>query len=765
MTRLIGTRRALLGATAIIAVAGPTTDPNVTAINADGASAQYTSPPAGNPAASPPTYGFDIVNNRKNVVLSRPGYTMAGATTTYTEALGILTRGRDIYPNQAQYLANTVFMTDYAYISDSCAGVTNNSTQVSPKPISGWITQDRQTIGNSIGAGTVSPVETWAAQRNGRNGQFIACAIYKITDSASTSKTYLVNSPSATSRTGDQGDTDCWPVPALNLATEGFVTGLLKIDCKHIPWIGPADGSNINDSSANGTNPKDFTTRFYNYDNSRYTNPPICYVDAVSGTSGGVWSTNDATAKATPFDTAARARDAALPSGAYHTTTGGYLDGCIFKGVGTQHFPYEFPANDATVLRIAGPIFTRGSSTSRASCVWQIDDTHNFLLDGNYSTIGLNAALVEPAISVTDCTVQRGGTAGSQLSRTAGYNTCAYYFSDINFDNATSNIELLAISGAFGANASFVNMTVTNFGAKRTFAAANDIANPLVGRFDLFRGVVATGGTFQQGTMVCSKITEGGPFSRGTGYAWSNIIISGNWFINPVPGTATGGFISTGTGSAATIGLAVVQNKVEFTSATQDTVAGYFNDGTTANATHVIIGHNSCTGWTNYGRYNMFYDETVGTVHTSKLHLFIGEIPVQVNSKGDWYVGDPAGHNNAADAPSHIGNRAFLHGTACYGIMCQYLAANGGGLGTTFTQLHGGLGSKFSTSATRQDPLYAVDHGTTGSPTAGTEAGSDMHIPLNSPAAGIVPFGVMTHDFDGNVRRAVNDDAGAYKAA
>ena len=109
--------------------------------------------------------------------------------------------------------------------------------------------------------------------------------------------------------------------------------------------------------------------------------------------------------------------------------------------------------------------------------------------------------------------------------------------------------------------------------------------------------------------------------------------------------------------------------------------------------------HNTIAGFHNTGRCNLFYDEGP-TARTNKLHSFIGNIHVAINTKGDVFRG---ANEAGADASSRLGNWAYLYGVGCRGEFSQFIDASSGGIGTSFAQDYPGLDASIGTSATTRN--------------------------------------------------------------
>jgi hypothetical protein len=200
---------------------------------------------------------------------------------------------------------------------------------------------------------------------------------------------------------------------------------------------------------------------------------------------------------------------------------------------------------------------------------------------------------------------------------------------------------------------------------------------------------------------------------------------------------------------------------IEWTSTTTGHLLGISNDGAAGNNSHIVIHNNTHAGAFGAGRVNLFYDEGA-TPRTSKLMSVKGNIFVQINTKSDVFRG---GNESGADASSRTGNWAFEYGVGCAGNFSQYIDASAGGIGSAFAQEYPGLSCDIGASASvRNDPLFVDYQGTTydGATYMAGTGGGDYALDEGSPAIGLLPVAVLSHNLAGDARPATNDNAGAY---
>ncbi len=94
-------RASLLGAVGQVVSA-------VSAVNADGWSVTYPTPPA----------GFDPVAAPERLTVTRAGFDAAGAAVTVAEAVTLMARVRQPYPNQNSLTADRVALSDFIHAGD-----------------------------------------------------------------------------------------------------------------------------------------------------------------------------------------------------------------------------------------------------------------------------------------------------------------------------------------------------------------------------------------------------------------------------------------------------------------------------------------------------------------------------------------------------------------------------------------------------------------------------------------------------------------------
>ena len=664
-------------------------------VNADGWSNTY---------ASPPTFAPDVTPEYFTV--SRQGFDATGAAATVSEDLINTQRIRQAYPSQASLTTNQVAMSDYIYSTDTIAGVTNNSAEVSPKPIANWARpDDHMVVGNTV------HLEVVAFHRNARAREEIACVIFRATDGTTT----VTQTVSTSTILGHAGDLN----PVIGYACDLDISTLanpatVTCNAKVYPWIG---GAAAVVDSADSAVAREFSPRVYLRNTSLAAAPVYAYVNASTGNdTTGVVSTNAVLAEAAPCLTIAGAINR------IHAVNASQ-DGCIIRLMAGTHV-FSTTAIIATRTQTVGElVITRDPNTTRAAAIVQHAAVR--------ARLGATAGWMRfKDISITrtsTSTIQ--GEAASALRLT---------FESVNYDNGSNNATVLSNSDAIWLGVVFANVVGCN-----SFTGASTRENRM------YRGVVATlsqATTLEGWLVVGCSLTTAGTFSFGVRSASGSIVAFNK--LASAPAIAAVSLAA----SSDVIGAAFVQNIVEFISATSSTSLYFSADGATGNTQHIILHNNTLAGFFNNGRSNLFYDEGA-TARTNKLHSVRGNIHVQLNTKGDVFVTNGA----------RVGNWAYLYGVGCEAEFSQFIDANSGGIGTSFAQAFPGVAANIGTSASvRNDPLFTSYAGTTSGPSAGA-GGGNYSVQAGSPCKAKVKHPALRFDMAGATRSATLATIGAYE--
>ena len=660
-------------------------------VNADGWSVTYASPPT-----------FDPVNSPELFTVSRAGYDATGSVTTITENLICTQRVRQVYPNQASLTADRVALSDYIYSTDTIEGVTNNSTEVSPKPVANWARPDRTIVGNTLPA---EALEVVAFHRNG-----VACVEWTISDgtnSVTVRSSAMVVSGASTDRNAVLVYRPASDVDVSSLANPATLT----VNTKVYPRIGGT--ASIRDS-ADSSVAREFSPRFHRRDTAARR---VAYVrTAANGgdNATGVVSTVDATASANPFATVLAAINA-------HHTAGG-MDGAIIYIGNDGGTPFTLASTAATRTQSHSPLtITREASVARENARVAFGSGANFR-----PRMGAGLLRFEDVSIVRQGTFQFQGETSPNL---------VVIMQDVDFNNNSHNASWLNASHDMIFGATMTGITATPLNA----AGAAGVTE-----HRMLRGLNIAAAANTEGWLVlgCDLRSANTLTLPNGSRSSSGSIIHGNYF----SGMATAARFWGPGNSLNVIGAAFVQNVVEYTSATATTAIAISADSATGSNEHIIFQHNSLAGFNDAGRSNLFYDEG-STARTSKLMSVRGNVHVQINNKGDVFVLNGA----------RVGNWPYLYGVGCDGEFSQFIDAGTG----SFAQAYpGGNASIGTSSSTRNDPLFVDSKAKSSGPTAGA-GGGDYRLQSGSPAKArarrVLPF-----DLDGNARSELAS-AGAYE--
>jgi hypothetical protein len=663
--------------------------PTLTAIAADGWTGTWPSPPVIDPVGSPATF-----------VVQRAGFTVTGQPTVHADAVTVTKRVRQPYPNQASLTASTVSLSDYVYAADTVPGVSNGSTAVSPKPVANWAMPDRLVVGNSV------TLEVVAFHRDARNGEQVACVEFSASD-GTTTVTSMVSQSVVSGLPGDQNAVIVYRA-VLDVSTLAN-PALITCNAKVYPWFGTAASVR---NSADLTAGREFSPRYFYRHVAKASAPPFAYVSTTGNDTTGVVSTTAATAAATPFQTVLGAiKGLKAATG----VTGGRIDGCEVRLEAGSHVAGSLASGDVTggIQDHAAVTITRSPSATRAQAVL---------------TFGAAAFRTRfPYLRIRDCTILRTGTLYFQ-GETAP--NLAVTLEDVTFDNASHNAAILS-----SASVVINGCALSNAGSSPIAAGANEVR--------MLRGLSCASGVNVENWLVLGSRLTGGAhstsgFANGTRSS-NGAIAAFNYF---------SGYRVTYGGLSETIALAVVQNVIEFFSATSNTGIGLSADGQPSHTAHAICHHNTLAGFFNNGRSNQFYDETAGQARTHSLMSSRGNIHVSVNNKGDVFLLDG----------TRTGNWPYLYGAGVASELHQFDAA-----APNFRQEFAGLGSLVGTSTTTPiSPLFTAPAHTTAGPTAGAGGGT-YALQAGSPAKALVTTPLLRFDISGAARSLTAASAGAYE--
>jgi len=651
----------------------------------------------------------------------RQGFTSSGVSTLYVDHPLLTKRVRQPYPNQANFTANNVALSDYVYATDAIPGVTNNSAEISPKPTADWVMPSRLLVGNVI------HWEIIAFHRDARLGRQVACVKVRATDGTTTTAWQTVSATAISTLCEDRASV---AVFKGDLDVTALATGMVWLEAQAIPFIGAAASIR---TTADYSGQAQFSPRYFLKDVARAAAPPLAYVSPTGNNATGVWSTDAATAKANPFATDDGARDALYTTGA--GVTGGKADGCRIRIMaGTNVL-----TNSITTLKkrldVAALVIERDPDSPRASCIASFGAAGwgpNTGVKADGTGVSLLAPLDETATLFYDVSLLRTGTL--QIASTASGAVTAKHF--VQYHNVVLD------NGGYTGTWLAGNVFDATFGLEIANGAPS-LLNGSTSRRRMFRGLKATGVGLEGNLVVGCEITS--PTAIAPSTAGSNGIVA---YANRLIGATTNTF-SEGSSVSVLDRFVLAQNLVEFTGASSTPRGVSISaDGGTVSLTHPIVIHNTATGIGSVGRWNILYDDTTGTARTHKLQRIAGNLVPQINHKGDEFKADAA----------KIGNFAFEHGVASEGNYSVYVDASGGV--DSFRQFYPGIGSKIANG----DPLfvnYQGTGGTTSVPVAGA-GGGDYHLQSGSSAKNMVATPMLSFDLGGAARGLGVQAAGAY---
>jgi hypothetical protein len=658
-------------------------------VNADGWSADYPDPPSLDPDGAPERFAVD-----------RAGFSTTGLPQTHRDLLTVTRRIRNPYPDQATLTASTVALSDYVYQGDVVLGAANASTIQAPKPIANWVLPDRLVVGDTV------TLEIVAFHRDARSGEQVACVEFTATDGAVTVTQKIAGSV-ISPRASDRNPVIVYraTLDLASLANPATITCNARV----YPWLG--DAAAVLDSAA-VTAAREFSPRVYRRDTARAAAPPLAYVSLAGNDTTGTVSTSAATAGAAPFLTVLGAIKALKAATA---VTGGRIDGCEVRlGAG------QFVATSLASADVIGGIQDHAALTI----------TRDPAVARNQAVLTFGASSFRtrfPYLRLADCTIQRTGTAAFVGETTA---PLQLVLDDVELDNNSHNASLLGT-----ASLRIYGCDLRNAGSSPIAAGVNEVR--------CLRGLLnSSGATVENWLVVGSRLTGGshasGNFSNGT--RSSNGAICAYSYLS--------GYRVMYGGLAEAMACAIVQNVIEYASATSNTALSVSADGNLSDVIHSVVAHNTVAGFFNNGRSNCYYDETAGTPRQHRLLSVKGNIHVSVNTKGDVFMLDGA----------RRGNWPYLYGVGTAGEFHQFDAAS-----ASFRQEFPGLAATLGSSTTiALDPQFTAPAHTVSGPTAGAGGGSYAIAPT-SPAKGRLPRAVLRFDLAGQARPGTGCSAGAYE--
>jgi hypothetical protein len=684
-----------IGGTASSGALGPISP--FTAIAADGWQATVASP--SDLSLSPAT-------------VSRAGYDSTATAATISDTIYLTKRVRQVYPSQASFTANNQAVSRYIYAADAIAGATNNSTQVSPKPIANWVMPQRLIVGTSI------HWEAVAFHHDARSGTQVACMRARATDGTNYTAWQYVSTTAISTYVEDaqplevyRGDIDISSLTAGTVWLEGEV----------YPHFGVAASVlKSEDNYSAGKLKRTFNRAYFVKNTTRASSPPFAYVSSAGNDATGVVSTTAATAQATPFLTVKGALEKA------NVTLGssiGSFDGLRIRIVDTVNM--GTPGFNVYGWGSGAVTIERDPDVDRASAIVTMDSNFRPYLPG------ITGQVAEATMVFYDVTTTR--TAGWSF---VGESGVKLYVQQWNCADTTGGFSI----GFNNSHRAYYGVIATGLNFPITYGTGIELR--------CLRGVTCD----MNNTVHEGWVTVGCKLTRNAAQAYADLtadghIFYGNKYLNPSSSNPIIKYGGAEGGSSFDLGsIAIVQNLGE-RHANGNPDISISADTATGNITHAVLMHNTMPG----DRWNVGYDDHLTIARTHKFIRMEGNLGTQINTKGDVHMGDAA----------RIGNFAFHHGVGCQGDFYRlYDAAAANtttGPGTlAFGQAYPGMGTIIGGGA----PLYTDDRSSYGT----AAGGGDYTLQVGSAARDLMPGPVMAYDIAGNARGSGTQDAGAYQS-
>lgn len=652
--------------------------------------------------AAPTT--IDPVSAPVTLSLSRQGFDTLAQAATITEPMLVTSRVRKPFPDHATLEDTRVSLEDFIYSTDTGTNLVNNSILTSPKPVARWALSDKRLVGNSV------RLEVVAAHRNARNKEEIACVRYTATDGTLSVSTVV----SSSTILGHPGDLNPVIGYAADLDISTLATGQITVTAEVFPWIG-------NSASVRSM------TATYLKNTALLAAPPLATVDPVNGNdTTGVVSTTQANADAAPFLTINGALNKA--NTAYSNAPNGL--NILIKAGGAS----MTASVTATGSNTSEVVVRRHPSTARADAVV------------NFGSVNVNSR--QPAMRYTDLSIVRTGS--------SGYLSAA----------GQTVLELVSVNNGAFAGSIWGSSTQIGFviGCDWT-GGASDNFGVTARELRLARGLSlkAPGAVAMQVELGCviGSVFENAAMSTSpTIRPVANVFAGFNKFMK-----IQGAFAGPGTLAGDLDGVAFIQNVMEFSSATSGNIFRISGDNGLANTNHVIMHHNTHAGADGWGRHALGFDEnTTDTVRRSHtLWSSVGEVVVQMNTKGDLFVGTAQSPTRPAEAPNRLGNWPIMYGIGFRGQLVQYPCGDtfANGTGTSFGQAYSGVDSINALASNVIDPKFVAPAATTINPTTAGVGNGNYQLQAGSPAIGKVKKPVLKFDLAG-VARGSTTATGAY---
>lgn len=658
------------------------------------------------------------------VMVIQQGFDRVGEVTQYLETPLLTKRVRQKYPNETNFTTDRVAVSRSIYRNTRIIGAENYSTITSPKPNMRWLMPRNPLVGNLIRPS----VE--AHHKDAREGQQIASVRWRAVPVAggSPSEWFVVGQTRVSTIANDPVDIEAFEE---DFDISAMPDGVYYLECEGRPWLG--DSTSIR-SSEDADVKRDFGRFYFTKDVARFAARPVAYVDLAGDDATGVWSTNGATAAASPYSTHKAAIEA-IPD---TSVTGGIADGCIiYFGDGTHTVlgpasTQAIPMNSASLTLEGSP-----NRTSDENVILEFNAI-DFQVGINEARNGttLNPALPYAVVTFKNLLLRRTGN--SNLSQpatgTASLNVL-YQFHDVVLDNDNRNTRFLNPNGVSGA---IYGMRVDNMGT------SSSIFGGLGNDFILLRSILcddfmnADFDGFSAIGCVISNIGTASLQDPINGFMVSWCVFT----------KMTKTLIATGWDSSIIVErLHMLNVLIEHigTATTNPSLTIASNSGSSRGMT---IHHVTITGAQNVARVNIGYDNQNNAADNEQTHgqmSIIGLSSPTINIKTGPF-------RNSAEGDTDLSN---AHGVDWEGIYTLYSANSPRTEHPDYPGINSSLGESSELVRVPENTVYTDYQGTTAPNevlTAGT--GGGVYTPVDgSPLLNLVTRSpVIGRDLAGVVR-------------
>jgi hypothetical protein len=554
--------------------------PPITAINANGWQATIVDPSG---FSGPISFGA-----------SRGGFDSTGAATTYSESLKLASRIFNAWTTETNYDQATFdpdqgAFSDFAYKTDSIPVINTSGLPDSPKPVVQCLTIDRTRCGDTL------VVEIAAKHRDG-----IACVELRASDGTTT-----VSSKSAT-RVISPNSTDLLPVECYRFELDvSTLANPANLDVNYKVWPRLGGAASVFDSAdiaGTTANRRLASVRKFRRDTSARLKVAVVDADAGGGSTTPYIGTDEALAVASPATTIIAALNR------YLVAVGGDLGGLeivlMGKAIHTTNAPSTAPGGTPVEEVTIRP--ATGVSRADAIVEW-----------GSAS-----GAIRAPFLTFENVTIERVGTSANF----AFANGAEVRFKNCIFNNQgrTAGLSTVSTTGCY-----FEGCTITGL-ATNALAAGSAHEVRMIRGSSLVSATAGTAYSVELFNVHGSRLTDAQGSNTAarnqSGRMMTNSIFLNLTSANPIPMNNGGDVVG-----------AWFENLVcEYTSATSNPTLLISSDAQSINTTHVAVVHCTFAGFYNWGRANLFYNETANVLRTHLQHRDWGNIYVSLNTKHDF---------------------------------------------------------------------------------------------------------------------------------